>query len=225
MEEEEEEEEEEEDCTTEEDEGPDEEDIEENQNVSTKKRLDQQRLLTEEDFRKIKALRKLKEEGKLDLKQMKVAKMEEKSRKVKPVNIMGYTLIREDEDEENVSDQSDDSLGIDLDISDEENEEYDPSVVIPESLEGIKKKKRRELQEKLQDIKAENEARKEKKRSRIVNNTEKAKRTKDYQMVQHSHEVRKKQKLSLRDQQATVRRHMKNIQKKNKLLTKVRKRG
>ena len=207
-------------------------------------RLDARRILTEEDFKKIRALKKLEAEGKIKRKAPDTtaasAVKESKKRSTKRVKIMGYTFVAEDgnveeesEEEEPMNEaQSQTTFEVDsLGTSEEEDSDaegakpFDPSIVDPSSLDGVKKKNRRELAEKLKAIQAENEAKRAVKKSRIVNNTEKAKRTKDFHMVQKSRNVKKKQTLSIREQQSQLTKHIKSLKNKTKLLTKMRRKG
>lgn len=189
-------------------------------------RLDATRMLTEEDFKRIRMLKKLEQEGKLNPKKNK-AKEDASARPKKVTKIMGHIVvpIHEPSDDEDKDKMPTLSSSEEDDSEDEGKPAYDPSIVNPQSLDGIKKKKRRELAEKLAVMKAEQDAKKEVKSSRIINNTEKAKRTKDFHMVQRSRGVQQKQKMSLREQRAGVKLHMKALEKKSKLLTKVRRKG
>ena len=236
--------------------------------------VDSKRILTEEDFARIKKLKRKAEEL---AKQPAARKTESKRIQGK---MAGYALVRddgegmsedehgdnngveEDESEELEEEEGDDDgFQDDIDDSAEEGEEeeeeeqgakqsqtskekslvlddfdnddddedeeanLDPSYVDPVSLEGIRTRKRRALQDRLEQVKSERQQMIDAKSSRIVNNTEKAKRTKDFLMVQKSKSVHRKQTLSLRQQQVALKKHIKQLEVKSKLLTKVRKRG
>ncbi|KAH9256642.1 hypothetical protein BASA81_005146 [Batrachochytrium salamandrivorans] len=201
-------------------------------------RLDQTRVLSEDDFRKIRALKKLQDEGKLDLSAPGTKRDSSKpSSATKRGKIMGLVRVHQDDDNDyeesagksRVGDLDEDDLEGELESEDEEDESqntrYDPSVVNPASLDGSKKKKRRELAEKLLEMKKVSDEKKLRSSARAMSNGEKAKKTKDFKMVQKSRHVRDKQRVSIHEQQKAIKGHLKTLQKKSKLMTKIRKRG
>lgn len=107
--------------------------------------------------------------------------------------------------------------------SDEDMPVQDGSVD-PKSLEGVVRRRRRELADRLARVYEGRKAKEvEKIRTGGTSNQEKSKQ-KNFQMVKESKKVRSKQALSLRQQQMALKKHIKTMQKTKKLVQKVRRR-
>ena len=127
----------------------------------------------------------------------------------------------DDDDDDDEDAWSDDSSSED----DEDEIRRRNNVVSLGDLEGVRKQKRRALQDRLERIKlAQEEKHNEAKRVAGLSNKQKEKSTKNFLMVSRSRRVfHKHVDKDFRSQQRSVKRHIKTLQKNKKLLSKIRK--
>jgi len=203
-------------------------------NIEQRDRIDAQRLLTDEDFQRIRKLKAKIEKEKRDPRARR--KLERKTKVIKHRNAFlaqlekqGFKIEGEEHayDPDDISEEDDDPFDDDesSDDSDDEGVINDGSVN-PYSLEGQVKKRRRELTDRLASIYEGRKGAHELNKNRTggTSNLEKAKH-KNYLMVSNSKKVKLKQNVSLRQQQMQLKRHVKNLEKSKKTVQKVRKRS
>ena len=212
---------------------------------NVEKSLDQQRPLTSEEFSKLKRIKQKMEQERLDPRARRKRKVEvinepetknwlvKAFRRDEGEDVMEEETVGLPEEEEAngqnaevavneiegyVSEFSDAS-------SDDEDRVTNDVAVDPSSLEGVQKRKRRELADRLESVyKGRNGMMElQNKRSGGTNNAEKNK-AKNYLMVRHSDRVKKKQSVSLRQQQYRLRKHIKTLSKRKKTVQKIRRR-
>eukprot|EP00515_Schizochytrium_aggregatum_P014062 CAMPEP_0202083578 /NCGR_PEP_ID=MMETSP0964-20121228/24458_1 /ASSEMBLY_ACC=CAM_ASM_000500 /TAXON_ID=4773 /ORGANISM="Schizochytrium aggregatum, Strain ATCC28209" /LENGTH=803 /DNA_ID=CAMNT_0048651299 /DNA_START=1 /DNA_END=2412 /DNA_ORIENTATION=- len=196
-------------------------------------RIDAKRLLTEEDFARIRKLKaKLVKEKHDPRARRKNAKNKEKSARVQNALLarlqkQGFEVNTNGEDAEAES-SDDDPFASDLssDSSEDEGPDMNGAAVDPGSLEGVIRKRRKELADRLASVHEGRRGAHElnTKRTGGTSNLEKSK-NKPYLMVSKSRQVKQKQNVSLRQQQMQLKKHMKNLEKSKKTVQKVRRRS
>ncbi|GBG26273.1 Protein SDA1-like [Hondaea fermentalgiana] len=203
--------------------------------IDQKGRIDAQRILTEQDFARIRKLKaKLEKEKRDPRARRKIERKRETSYKrnvlLKQLKAQGFEV----EGLENIGDgeveSDDDPFASDQSSSEDEDEDevapgndgsFDPS-----NLEGVVRKRRRELAERLASVYDGRAGAHElaSKRGGGTNNTEKNK-NKNFLMVQKSRKVQRKTVASFREQQLQLKKHIKTLERNKKTVQKVRRRS
>eukprot|EP00924_Labyrinthula_sp_SR-Ha-C_P008208 snap_masked-scaffold_11-processed-gene-6.25-mRNA-1 protein AED:0.28 eAED:0.29 QI:0/-1/0/1/-1/1/1/0/720 len=198
----------------------------------TENPAEEERVLTSEDFSRIK--RKLAQKDEDRLEEIKRKKLEAKSFKLNVKNALVKKFGEVEQDSEEAVFPEVESVAAEEAFTDSSDEEADSDeeenalgIVTGNQLEGYVKQKRRDLQERLKSVYEGREASKKfqnnNSRSIGTSNEEKLK-NKNFQMVKQSSRVRRKQTMSLRQQQHNLKKHIKNLEKNKKTLQKISRR-
>uniref|UniRef100_A0A7S3LJ65 Protein SDA1 n=1 Tax=Aplanochytrium stocchinoi TaxID=215587 RepID=A0A7S3LJ65_9STRA len=197
-------------------------------------RVDKVRILTDEDFRRIRKIKERQEREKLNPRARRKRKPTTSEitenalvKKLKQANEINNEPLEDEEEEE--EEEEEDSVGVISDLEDDSSGEdkgrSNDGAVNPHDLEGHVKQQRRELADRLRSVYAGREGSHKLANKRLggTNNLEKTK-AKNYLMVRHSKRVREKQFASLRQQQYHLKKHIKNLEKKKKTVQRIRRR-
>jgi protein SDA1 len=195
--------------------------------IPQSERIDSKRILTEEDFLRIRELKRKAEQLKKDpLNRRKkerpssssAAGRSQAGRSQAGRTVGTRTVGTRVTEFSSVFENSDDE--------DEDAAASNPAIMLPGNLEGSVRRKRKALAERLESVYKGREEEAEKgKRSAGMSNLQKEKTTKNFLMTMKSRKVKVKQTMSLRQQQLTLKKHIKTIEKKKKLIQKVRRKG
>ncbi|CAK9096699.1 Protein SDA1 homolog (Nucleolar protein 130) (SDA1 domain-containing protein 1) (hSDA) [Durusdinium trenchii] len=197
-------------------------------------RIDAKRLLTDEDFRRI---RKLKQKLDQEKRDPRARRKQERKRVVayqrnvylKALEKQGL-VVEGIEGTESMSQAMEDDDPLASDLSSSSDEESDEEInaagaINSASLEGVVRRRRRELAERLMSVYEGRKGAHELKEHRTggTNNAEKLK-NKNFLMVSKSRQVQNKQHQSLRQQQFSLKKHIKTLEKSKKTVQKIRRR-
>mmetsp|Transcript_30900 Transcript_30900/g.49583 ORF Transcript_30900/g.49583 Transcript_30900/m.49583 type:complete len:758 (+) Transcript_30900:333-2606(+) len=191
-------------------------------------RIDAKRLLTEEDFSRIKKLKAKLEKEKRDPKarrknEKKKKAMNTRNALLKKLEKEGYEIENAEQAENGMLEESDDDPFA-SDVS--SGDEGDDGTVDPFSLEGVVKRRRQALVERLSSVYEGRRGAHQLVSNRAggTSNTEKDK-NKNFLMVQKSRKVRNKAFVSFRQQQQQLKKHVRTMEKTQKTVQKVRRRS
>lgn len=200
--------------------------------IDQKDRIDAHRIFTEEDFARIRKLKaKLEKEKRDPRARRRVERKREASYKrsmvLKQLASQGFEVEGLDDGE---IESDDDPFASDQSSSEEEDEEEEAEgndgSFDPSNLEGVVRKRRRELAERLASVyEGRNGAHQlQNKRLGGSNNSEKNK-NKNFLMVQKSRKVQRKTVSSFREQQMQLKKHIKTLERNKKTVQKIRRRS
>jgi len=192
-------------------------------------RIDAKRILSSEDFARIRKLKqKLEEEKRNPRSRRKNTKQPRTSEDRMKNNLLVQMMIKKGMHVEGVDEEevSDDPFASDMSSDDagDDEEHNNDGAVDPRSLEGSVRRKRKELAERLEAVYEGRKASKQAgtdKRTGGMNDTEKSKK-KNFLMVSKSRKVKIKQSTSLRQQQNSLRKHIKTLERSKKTMQKIR---
>jgi len=201
--------------------------------IEQKDRIDAKRILTEEDFSRIKKLKAKLEKEKRDPKARRknekaaVENYKERNALLQKLRAEGFEVEGLSDEEE--GEGEDDPFASDISSSQESDSDEDApkndGSFDPANLEGVVRRKRRELAERLASVYEGRRGAHElsSKRTGGSNNLEKNKH-KNFLMVTKSDKVRRKQTASFKQQQDSIKKHIKTLEKSKKTVQKIRRR-
>ncbi len=186
------------------------------------------RILTQEDFERIKRLKRKLEKKKSMMNEKKAPAPPKKKSKIGG----GLFVVEGEEEKDEEEEENDGGEQMTLDdlddvsTSDEEEEnenEVDDGGIDPHQLHGIVKRRQIELKDRLEEA---YKASTEKAPERTAGTTNEQKRKKkNYLMVAHSRGVKSKQKKTLFEQRNAIKQHIKKLEVRKKTLQKIKRKS